>query len=182
MSGLMENAFINIKNRSFSITADVEIPASGGTGVILAQGGRFGGWSLWLKDGRPRFTYNWLGIERYEVAAGSPVPVGAQVLRFDFAYDGGRPGAGGVAKISVGGAALAEGRIARTQPFAFSADEGADVGEDLATPVTEEYQVPAKFTGTIHKITIDVQPLLAADRPAADAAAAEGLLRQAASE
>ncbi len=121
-------------------------------------------------------------IERYEVAAGNPVPVGAQVLRFDFAYDGGRPGAGGVAKISVGGAALAEGRIARTQPFAFSADEGADVGEDLATPVTEEYQVPAKFTGTIHKITIDVQLLMAADRPAVDAAAAEGLLRQAASE
>jgi arylsulfatase A-like enzyme len=182
MSGLMENAFINVKNRSFSITAEVDIPTSGAAGVILAQGGRFGGWSLWLKDGRPRFSYNWLGIERYEVAAGNPMPAGAQVLRFDFAYDGGKPGAGGVGRLSLGGATLAEGRIARTQPFIFSGDEGADVGEDLATPVTEEYQVPATFKGTIHKITIEVHPILAADRPAVDAADAEGLLRRAAFE
>lgn len=182
MSGLMENAFINVKNRSFSISADVQIPTSGASGVILAQGGRFGGWSLWMQDGRPRFTYNWLGIERYEVAAGHPISPGQQVLRFDFAYDGGKPGAGGVGRLSLGDTVLAEDRIARTQPFAFSADEGADVGEDLATPVSEEYQVPAKFTGTILKITIDVQPLLAADRPAVDAVAIEGLQRQAAFE
>jgi arylsulfatase len=178
MSGMMENAFINIKNRSFSITAELQIPEGGGSGVILAQGGRFGGWSLWLKDGRPKFSYNWLGIERYDVAASSPLPSGDQVLRFDFAYDGGRPGAGGVGRISLGGAKLAEGRIDRTHPFIFSGDEGADVGEDLATPVTEEYQVPAKFTGTIRKITIDVQPILAADRGAVDMIAVEGLERQ----
>jgi hypothetical protein len=179
MSNLMENAFINVKNRSFSIAADVRIPASGASGVALAQGGRFGGWSLWLKDGRPRFTYNWLGIERYEVAAGAPLQAGEQVLRFDFAYDGGKPGAGGVGRLSVGGTTLAEGRIDRTQPFAFSADEGADVGEDLATPVSEEYQAPATFTGTIRKITIEVQPVLAADRSAVDEAAIQGLERQA---
>jgi hypothetical protein len=182
MSGLMENAFINMKNRSFSITAELEIPASGATGVILAQGGRFGGWSLWLEDGKPRYSYNWLGLERYQVAAGNSLLSGRQVLRFDFAYDGGRPGAGGVGRLSTGGTMLAEGRIARTQPFAFSADEGADVGEDLATPVTEEYQAPATFTGTIHKVTIDVQPILAAVQPAVDAVAIEGLRRQAASE
>ncbi len=180
MSGLMENAFINIKNRSFSIVADVQIPAAAASGVVLAQGGRFGGWSLWLQDGRPRFTYNWLGIERYEVGAGIPIPPGEQVLQFDLAYDGGRPGAGGVGRLSVGGTTLAEGRIEKTQPFAFSADEGADIGEDLATPVSEEYQVPARFTGTIRKITIDVQPVLAADRSAVDLAAIEGLQRQAA--
>jgi arylsulfatase len=182
MSGMMENAFINIKNRSFSITAEVQIPASGASGVILAQGGRFGGWSLWLKDSAPRFSYNWLGIERYEVAASNPLPAGEHILRFDFAYDGGRPGAGGVGRISLGNAKLAEGRITRTQPFIFSGDEGADVGEDLATPVTEEYQVPATFSGTIRKITIDVQPILAADRKAVDTAAIEGLQRQAAFE
>ncbi len=182
MSGLMENAFINVKNRSFSITAEVEIPASGARGVVLAQGGRFGGWSLWLQDGRPRYSYNWLGIEHYEIAADKPMPTGAQVLRFDFAYDGGRPGAGGVAKISVSGTTLAEGRIGRTQPFAFSGDEGADIGEDRATPVSEDYQVPATFTGTIRKITIEVKPVLAADRPAVDAVAIEGLQRQAAFE
>jgi arylsulfatase len=175
----MENAFINVKNRSFSITADMQIPASGASGVILAQGGRFGGWSLWLKDGRPRFSYNWLGIERYEVAAGTPMPPGEQVLRFDFAYDGGRPGAGGVGRLSVGGTTLVEGRIDRTQPFAFSVDEGVDVGEDLGTPVSEEYQVPASFTGTIQKITVEVQPVLAADRSGVDAAAIQGLERQA---
>ncbi len=179
MSNLMENAFINVKNRSFSIVADVRMPASGASGVVLAQGGRFGGWSLWLKDGRPRFTYNWLGIERYEVAAGAPMQAGEQALRFDFAYDGGKPGAGGVGRLSVGGTRLAEGRIDRTQPFAFSADEGADVGKDLATPVSEEYQVPATFTGTIRKITIEVQPVLAADRSAVDEAAIQGLERQA---
>ncbi len=182
MSGLLENAFINVKNRSFSVLAEVQIPSSGASGVILAQGGRFGGWSLWLQDGRPRFTYNWLGIERYEVAASNPMPPGEQVLRFDFTYDGGKPGAGGIGRLSLGGTTLAEGRIARTQPFIFSADEGADVGEDLATPVTEEYRVPATFTGTIHKITIEVQPIPGADRPAVQAAAADGLLRQAASE
>ncbi len=101
MSGMMENAFINVKNRSFSIMAELQVPDSSTSGVILAQGGRFGGWSLWLKAGVPRFTYNWLGMERYEVAALSPLPSDEQVLRFDFAYAGGRPGAGGVGRISL---------------------------------------------------------------------------------
>ena len=147
MSGMMENAFINVKNRSFSITAELQIPSAGASGVILAQGGRFGGWSLWLKDGVRRFTYNWLGMERYEVAAMSPLPSGEQVLRFDFAYDGGKPGAGGSGGFR--GAKLAEGRISRTQPFAFSADEGADVGEDLATPVTEDYPNLRRIGGVV---------------------------------
>ncbi|HZZ61572.1 MAG TPA: arylsulfatase [Roseiarcus sp.] len=179
MSGMMENAFINVKNRSFSIAAELHVPDSAASGVILAQGGRFGGWSLWLKGGVPRFTYNWLGVAPYEIAAESPLPTGEQVLRFDLAYDGGKPGAGGVARISLGGAKFAEGRIDRTQPFMFSADEGADVGEDLGTPVTEDYQVPAKFSGMIRKITIEVQPILAADRSAVDLTDIEGLERRA---
>jgi arylsulfatase A-like enzyme len=182
MSGLMENAFINVKNRSFSITADVRIPPTGASGVILAQGGRFGGWSLWMQEGRPRFTYNWLGTERYEVTARSPVEPGEQTIRFDFAYDGGRPGAGGVGRISVGGATLAEARIDRTHPFIFSGDEGADVGEDLATPVSEEYRSPARFTGSIHKVTIDVRPIFAGDRAAVEAVAAEAAHRRATSQ
>ncbi len=101
MSGMMENAFINVKNRSFSIAAEVHVPDSAASGVILAQGGRFGGWSFWLKAGVPRFTYNWLGVARYEIAADNPLPSGEQVLRFDFAWDGGKPGAGGVARISL---------------------------------------------------------------------------------
>jgi arylsulfatase A-like enzyme len=180
MSGMMENAFINMKNRSFSIAAEVEIPASGASGVVLCQGGRFGGWSLWLQDGRPRFTYNWLGMERYEIAAKSPVSPGGHVLRFEFAYDGGKPGSGGVGRIAVDGTQIGEGRIARTQPFMFSADESADVGEDLGTPVSEDYREPATFSGTIRKITIEVQPIAVAERPAVSATAIEGLQKQAA--
>jgi arylsulfatase len=108
MSGMAENAFINVKNRSFSISADVQIPSSGASGVILAQGGRFGGWSLWLQDGRPRFTYNWFGIERYDIAAKNPVPSGDRNIHFGFAYEGGEPGSGGLGRISVDGAYVAE--------------------------------------------------------------------------
>jgi arylsulfatase len=180
MSALMENAFINVKNRSFSIAAELEIPTPGASGVILAQGGRFGGWSLWLQEGRPRFSYNWLGMERYEITAPSPIPPGEHVLHFDFAYDGGKPGSGGLGRILLDGTKLAEGRIARTQPFMFSADEGADVGADLGTPVSEEYSVPAEFSGTISKITIEVQPIGAADRQAVNASDIEGLQKQAA--
>ena len=179
MSGMMENAFLNIKNRSFSVSADVHIPSSGASGVILAQGGRFGGWSLWLQEGRPRFTYNWLGRERYDLVATGPVPAGDRHIRFEFAYDGGKPGAGGRGRIAVDGTSVAEGRIARTQPNAFSADEGADVGEDLATPVSEEYPVPAAFTGTIHQVTIEVQPIAAAERAAVEESARLGLERRA---
>ena len=179
MSGLMENAFINVKNRSFSVVAEIGIPATGASGVVLAQGGRFGGWSLWLKDGQPRFSYNWLGIERYEIVADRVAPSGNHVLRFDFTYDGGKPGSGGMGRISLDGTQIAEGHIARTQPFMFSADEGADVGEDLATPVTDEYQVPAKFPGTIKKITVEVQPIAVAERPAVDKTATIGLERRA---
>jgi len=147
--------------------------------VILAQGGRFGGWSLWLQEGRPRFTYNWLGRERYDLVATGPVPAGDRHIRFEFAYDGGKPGAGGRGRIAVDGAHVAEGRITRTQPYVFSADEGADVGEDLATPVSEDYPVPAAFTGTIHQVTIEVQPIAAADRAAVEESARIGLERRA---
>ena len=90
-----ENAFINIKNTSLSITAEVEIPAGGANGVILAQGGRFGGWSLYLKDGKPIYQYNFLGLAQYKVAADKPLPPGKATIRYEFAYDGGGLGKGG---------------------------------------------------------------------------------------
>jgi arylsulfatase len=180
-SGMAENAFINVKNRSFSISADVQIPSSSASGVILAQGGRFGGWSLWLRDGRPRFTYNWLGIERYDIVATGLASSGDRNIRFEFVYDGGKPGSGGLGRISIDGAYVAEGRVARTQPFLFGG-ESADVGEDLATPVSGEYQVPASFSGTIQRVTIDVQPIAVADRSAVDESARNGLQRLAAVE
>ena len=128
MIGMTENVFINVKNRSHTITAEVEIPKGGADGVILCQAGRFGGWSLYLKDGKPTYAYNWLGLQRYTVAAAEAVPAGKATIRFEFAYDGGRPGSGGTGTILVNGKKVAEGRIDHTQAFVFSADEGADVG------------------------------------------------------
>jgi arylsulfatase len=164
MTGIAENAFINTKNRSHTITADVEIPQGGANGVILAQAGRFGGWSLYMKDGKPVYTYNFLGLQRYSVAGPSPLPAGKATIRFEFVSDGGGLGKGGTGTILVNGQKVAEGRIELTQPFIFSADETADVGQDDATPVTEDYKEGNnKFTGTIEKVTIDLKEMKAAN-------------------
>ena len=158
MTGMTENVFINVKNRSHTITAEVEIPDGGADGVILCQAGRFGGWSLYLKGGKPTYTYNFLGLQRYTIAAPEAVPAGKATIRFVFAYDGGRPGSGGTGTIDVNGRKVAEGRIDRTQGYVFSADEGVDVGVDEATPVTEDYQEHEnRFTGRIHQVTVELK-------------------------
>lgn len=136
---MTENAFINVKNRSHSITAEVEVPEGGADGVILSQGGRFAGWSLYMKNGRVSYVHNRVGKDRYTITAQEQVAAGQATIRYDFAYDGGdKPGAGGTGTISVNGRKVAEGRIGNTTPFVFSADETADVGLDAATPVTED--------------------------------------------
>jgi arylsulfatase len=163
MVGMSENVFINTKNRSHTITAEVEIPKNGAKGVLLAQAGRFGGWSLYLKDGKPTYTYNWLGLQRYTVAAKQALPAGRATIRYEFAYDGGGVGKGGTGTLFVDGKKVATGRIDRTQCCSFSADEGADVGADEGTPVTEAYKVPYKFTGKIGKVTIDLKEMKTAD-------------------
>jgi hypothetical protein len=155
---MLENAFINVKNRSSSITAELEIPAAGASGVILAQAGRFGGWSLYFKDGKPAYAYNWIGRETYTVAASQPLAPGEAQVRLDFAYDGGGRGKGATATLSVNGQKVAEGRIANTNPIMFSADEAADVGVDEGTPVTEAYTAAgSRFNGKIKKVTVDVK-------------------------
>jgi arylsulfatase len=175
MKGMSENVFINVKNRSLTITADVVIPAGGANGVVLAQGGRFGGWSLYFKGGRPVYTYNFLGLQRFTVAGAQAVPAGKATIRMDFAYDGGGLAKGGVSTIYVNGKKAAEGRIAHTQPGLFSADETADVGLDDATPVTEDYKAwDNKFTGKILKVTVDVKEMGAGEKAAASKAGAEG--------
>ncbi|MCX6875337.1 MAG: arylsulfatase [Verrucomicrobia bacterium] len=166
MTGMSENVFINTKNRSHTITAEVEIPADGANGVILAQAGRFGGWSLYLKAGKPTYTYNFLGMQRFTIAAKEAVPAGKVTIRYVFAYDGGGLAKGGLGTIFVNDNKVAEGRIERTQPMVFSGDEGADVGEDGETPVTEDYGIPApcKFTGKIGKVTIDLKEMKAPEK------------------
>jgi len=180
MTGMSENVFINTKNRSHTITAEVNIPKGGAKGVILAQAGRFGGWSLYLKNGKPTYTYNFLGLKRFTIAAKQAVPAGKATIRYEFAYDGGGLAKGGVGTIFVNGKKVAEGRIERTQPMALSADEGADVGEDGETPVVENYGIPApyKFTGKINKVTIDVKEIGKADKVAEDKGRAEAAYKK----
>ncbi len=174
MKGMSENVFINIKNRSLTITADLDSPPGGASGVILAQGGRFGGWSLYMKAGKPIYVYNFIGLQRTSVASPQAVPAGKSTVRLEFAYDGGGLGKGGLATIYVNDKKIAEGRIERTQPMIFSADETADVGEDDATPVTEDYKAyDNKFTGKILKVTVEVGEMGAGVRAEAAQAGAE---------
>lgn len=159
MTGMSEDAFINVKNRSHTITAEVEIPKGGGDGVILCQAGRFGGWSLYLKGGKVKYCYNWLGLEQYTLTADEPMPAGMATIRSEFAYDGGGLGKGGKGTIYVNGRKAAEGRIEHTPALVFSVDDWADVGVDEGTPVTEDYKKrDNKFTGKIRKVTIELKP------------------------
>ncbi|MCG3204575.1 MAG: hypothetical protein KCHDKBKB_01290 [Elusimicrobia bacterium] len=160
MMGMTENVFLNIKNRSKTITAEIEVPERGGNGIVMVQGGRFGGWALYLKDGIPAYDYNFLGLEHYTVAAKEKLKPGKALIKFDFAYDGGGIGKGGLGRLYVNNQKVAEGRIERTQPAIFSADETADVGIDLASPVVESIGAErvSKFTGKINKVTVEVSP------------------------
>jgi arylsulfatase A-like enzyme len=159
MTAMMENATLDIKNRSHTITADIELPQSNAEGVIIAQGGRFGGWSLYVKAGKLKYCYNWLNKERYTIESKDPLAAGKATVKFEFNYDGGGLGKGGTGALYVNDQKIGEGRIAHTEPFIFSADETEDVGEDLATPVTEDYKEhDNKFTGTIDKITLAITP------------------------
>jgi arylsulfatase len=159
MQGMLENTFMNVKNRSSKITAELDIPADGANGAILSQGGRFGGWSLYMKDGKPAYTYNFLGLARYTVAAPESLSTGPATVTLDFAYDGGGVGKGGKATLYVNGKPVAEGRVEKTQPNIFSADETADVGIDNQTPVADGIGIgpDTRFTGKINKVTLEVK-------------------------
>jgi arylsulfatase len=156
---MMESVFLNVKNRSKTITAEIEVPEGKVNGTILAQGGRFGGWSLYVKDGVPAFDYNFLGLEKTSIRSAKALPSGKTTVRFDFAYDGGGPGKGGVGTLFVNGEKVGAGRIERTQAGLFSADETADVGIDLGTPVVESIgaEHASKFSGQIDKVTVEVR-------------------------
>lgn len=184
MTGMSENAFINVKNHSKTITAEVDVPEGGGKGVILAQGGRFGGWALYVKDGVPAYDYNFLGLNRSSIASSKPLPSGTSTIRFEFAYDGGGPGKGGVGTLFVNGDKVGEGRIEHTQPGLFSADETADVGIDLGTPVVESMgsEEKSRFTGRIPRVTIEIKDAAPAEKAGIDAARTALAQKKAASD
>jgi arylsulfatase len=153
MTGMMENAFINVKNQSWTITANVVVPPAGANGVILCQGGRFGGWSVYVRDGRPAFTYNYVGLQQYTVDASEPLAPGKATITVDFDYDGNGRGMGGAVTISVDGKAVGSGRVEHTNANIFSADDAADVGVDEGTNVSSAYgQHNNRFTGTIEQV------------------------------
>ncbi len=158
MDGLLENDFINVKNTSFEIVADVETGDQPANGVIVAQGGAFGGWSLYVNDGTPVFMYNYVGIERFAAIASKKLPKGKSTVKMDFAYDGGSPGAGGTATLFIDDEAVGSTRVEKTQFAIFSADETAGVGVDPETPVSEDYDsASSEFTANIDKVTITLK-------------------------
>ena len=167
-----------MKNKSFTITAEVEIPDGGAEGVLATQGGRFNGWGLYLLEGKPVFHYNLVGVQRTTVAGKDKLAPGKHTILLDFKYDGPGLGKPALAVLTVDGQKAAEGKIERTIPFRISADETLDIGEDTGTPVSEDYHVPFKFTGTLNKVVIKLgeAKLSDADKKALDEAAAnEGL-------
>jgi len=181
MFSIPENAFINVKNTSFSITADVIVPNPPANGVLVAQGGRFGGWSLYVKDGKPAYHYNFLGLKRFTVTSAKPLVPGKATIVFDFAYDGGVAGKGGTGTLSVNGEKVGQGRIEVTQCCGFSATEGADVGLNTGTPVSPDYMNPFRFNGKIEKVTIDLKDgkAKAADKDAIEKERGESDLKRA---
>jgi hypothetical protein len=157
MGRLSENSVVSIKNKSFSVTADVEVPAEDANGVIIAQGGRFGGWALYAKDGNATFVYNVLGIHQFPVAAESPIPTGSHQVRMEFAYDGGGLAKGGDVTLYYDGDPVGKGRVGATQPMCFSADETTDIGYESGTTVTADYTArTSRFTGRINWVQLDL--------------------------
>jgi arylsulfatase len=159
MSHLTENTVLNVKNRSHTITAEVDIPEAGASGVIIAQGGRFAGWSLYVKDGAAKYVHNWFDSEYYYVGGQDPLPTGTVNIRYHFNFDGTAPGGGGMGTLFINDKMVAQGRIEKTVPFMFSADETLDIGGDLALPVTEDYPEGEsnQFSGKIYWVRIDLE-------------------------
>jgi arylsulfatase len=159
MDTLMENTVLNIKNVSHTITAEVEVAAGQKNGVIVAQGGRFAGWSLYVKDGVVKYCHNYFDLEYSYVEAGEKLPAGTVNVRYHFDYEGGGTGKGGTGTLYFNDKLVGEGKITKTVPMIFSADETLDIGGDLALPVTDDYAVGEEnaFRGTVNWVRIDLE-------------------------
>jgi hypothetical protein len=157
MTRLSENSVLSIKNKSFSVTAEVVVPDGPANGTILAQGGAIGGWSFYTRERKAKFAYNLLGIQTFTTEASQPIPAGKHQVRVEFAYDGGGYAKGGGVSLYYDGERVGEGRVGATQALIFSADEGVDVGCETGTAVAPEYDVEAStFTGQINWVELKV--------------------------
>ncbi|MGC1422453.1 MAG: arylsulfatase [Terracidiphilus sp.] len=158
MGRLSENSVINIKNKSHSVTAEIVVPSSGAVeGVIIAQGGNIGGWSLYAKGGKLKYCYNFLGIHYFYAESSDPLPTGEHQVRMEFAYAGGGLGKGGVATLFVDGKQVGQGQVAITAAMVFSADDGCDVGVDNGSPVSPDYGARGnEFTGRVRGVQLAI--------------------------
>jgi arylsulfatase len=157
MGRLSENAVLNLKNKSHSVTAQIEVPASGCEGVIIAQGANIGGWALYAKGGKLKYCYNLMGIQQFFAESAGPLPAGEHQVRMEFQYEGGGLGKGGTVSLFVDGKKVGEGKVAATAPMVFSADDGLDVGEDTGAPVSPDYGPHGNhFTGRIKGVELAI--------------------------
>jgi N-sulphoglucosamine sulphohydrolase, C-terminal len=158
MGRLTEHSVLNVKNKSHSVTAEISVPEGGASGVLIAQGGAYAGWSLYLHEGVPAYCYNTFGVARYTVKGSAPVAAGTHQVRLEFAYDGGGLGRGGAATLYLDGDKVGDGRVEATVPMLFSADETTDIGYESGSPVSEEYTIEdSRFTGTVNWVQIDLE-------------------------
>jgi arylsulfatase len=157
MSRLSENSVLNMKNKSHSVTAEIDVPEGGANGVMVAQGGAFAGWSLYLHEGKPKYCHNLAGLMRFYVEGDQVVPPGNHQVRMEFTYDGGGLAKGGKAALFIDGKPVGDGRIDATVPMIYSGDETCDVGSDSGTPVSEDYAgESSRFTGTVNWVELEI--------------------------
>ena len=158
MGRLSENSILSIKNKSYAISADLDVPKSGAEGVIIAQGGNLNGWSLYAKGGKLKYCYNFFGIAVTFVEATQPIPAGNHQVRMEFKYDGGGTAKGGGVTLYVDGKAVGQGRVENTVPMVFSADETCDVGRETGSPVSPDYGPTGnEFSGEVNWVQIDLE-------------------------
>jgi arylsulfatase len=156
MGRLSENSVLNLKNKSHSVTAEVVFPESEAQGVIIAQGGAFAGWSLYAKNGRLKYCYNLLGLQRFYTESTKLLPPGQHQVRMEFSNDGGGLAKGGDVALFIDGEKTGESRIPATIPLVYSADETTDIGYESASPVAEDYTMhTSAFNGVINWIQLD---------------------------
>jgi arylsulfatase len=156
--GLAEGSVVIVKNKSHAVTAEVVVPASGANGVIVAQGGSVGGWSLYAKDGRLKYCYDFLGLEHFYAESTTPILAGKQQVRMEFKYDGGGLAKGGAVSLYVSGKKVGQGRVERTMPMLFSCDETCDLGKEAGSPVSPDYGPKGnEFSGEVNWVRIDLE-------------------------
>jgi arylsulfatase len=149
----------SLLNRSYTITAEIEIPQGGAEGVLVTDGGRFGGYGFYLLKGRPVFTWNLIQLERVKWQGKEALAPGRHTLEFDWKYDGPGPGKGGTGTLKVDGQEVDRHPMPRSLPLVLPWEETFNVGLDTGTPVNDQdYQVPFRFTGNIGKLTVKLGP------------------------